>query len=77
MKGNQMKKVTDAAGTTATVSVRPGCDMHRAAGKSAPAEYDSKTHMGPWAYMCADCFRVYGSGLGMGRGQRLIVRDEP
>lgn len=37
----------------------------------APAEYDGKTRFGPWAYMCEKCFREYGSGLGVGRGQHL------
>jgi len=64
--------------TEVTVTVRPDCDIHkhRHGGKSVPAEYDGKTVMGPWAYMCQPCFEHYGVGLGMGRGQRLMVRDE-
>ncbi len=38
---------------------------------SADARYDAKTKMGPWAYMCETHFRVYGVGLGLGKGQKL------
>lgn len=31
--------------------------------------YDSKTRRGPWAYMCFDCWLLYGIGLGAGKGQ--------
>lgn len=40
------------------------------------AGYDGQTHMGSWAYMCEDCFQIYGVGLGMGRGQKLICLEE-
>ena len=33
---------------------------------------DGKTYMGPWAYMCLQCFKVYGRGLGTGKGQRYF-----
>lgn len=36
-----------------------------------PAKYDGKTKMGPWAYMCEKCFKAYGVGLGLGKGQVL------
>lgn len=39
------------------------------------AAYDGATHFGSWAYMCEKHFRDYGTGLGTGRGQRLIVED--
>lgn len=29
-----------------------------------------------WHYMCPDCFIEQGSGLGLGHGQELIVKDE-
>lgn len=38
------------------------------------AEYDGKTSMGPWANMCQRDFDTYGVGLGLGRGQKLIVQ---
>lgn len=30
---------------------------------------DGKTVHGPWANMCLQCYKVYGIGLGIGRGQ--------
>lgn len=39
------------------------------------AKYDGKTKMGPWAYMCEPHFQRYGSGLGTGVGQMLVVED--
>jgi hypothetical protein len=50
------------------VAVVPDCDF---CGKRAA--YDGKTVMGPWANMCADHFVDFGLGLGLGRGQRLIL----
>lgn len=47
----------------------PKCDF---CGKDA--RYDGKTEMGPWANMCPQHFRMYGVGLGSGRGQKLIVK---
>ncbi len=44
------------------------------------ASYDFKTKHGPWGYGCESCYnehKVPGSGLGTGKGQRLIVSDEP
>jgi len=35
------------------------------------AAYDAKTKQGPWAYMCEECFKKHGVGLGVGLGQRL------
>jgi len=30
---------------------------------------DGATRSGPWAYMCVDCHKEAGYGLGIGRGQ--------
>jgi hypothetical protein len=57
--------------TSVEVKHLPTCDFDPVHGK---AHYDGKTHMGPWANMCEDCFKAYGSGLGLGKGQRLVVR---
>jgi hypothetical protein len=38
------------------------------------ATVDGKTIDGPWANMCDQCFEHYGIGLGLGKGQRLIVQ---
>ena len=40
------------------------------------AKYDGRTKMGPWGYMCEPCFKEYGIGLGLGRGQELVLKQE-
>jgi len=50
------------------------CAYDKPHGKAA---YDGKTTMGPWAYMCGICFAKYGVGLGTGKGQKLVLRDQP
>lgn len=37
------------------------------------AKYDGKTKVGPWAYMCKKHFKQFGVGLGLGKGQELIL----
>jgi hypothetical protein len=54
---------------TDNLSTRPPCDLCH----ERPAAVDGKTKMGPWAYMCVPCFEEYGIGLGLGRGQRLLI----
>jgi hypothetical protein len=39
-----------------------------------PAAVDGKTTRGPWAYMCETHFGQAGIGLGVGVGQRLVLR---
>ncbi len=56
----------------------PKCDVcvhheRRPEAEAKVAKYDGKTKMGPWAYMCDSHFRRYGIGLGLGRGQALIL----
>ena len=44
------------------------------------AHYDGKTRMGPWTFMCREHFNRFGVGLGLGKGQELILtgnRREP
>lgn len=53
----------------AVVAVLPACDFC-----GWVASYDAKTQKGPWANMCEDHFQANGVGLGLGRGQRLVVR---
>lgn len=66
-------------GTTVEVLERPPCDIctGREGGPGHPAvrsaAYDGKTHGGGWAYMCAPDFSLYGIGLGVGRGQKLVL----
>jgi hypothetical protein len=33
---------------------------------------DGATVYGPWGYMCPDCYRTKGIGLGIGRGQQYM-----
>ena len=55
------------------------CDFHVVDSKGeqakVPAEYDAATTMGPWADMCESHFRQFGTGLGLGKGQRLILKS--
>lgn len=52
----------------------PMCDLCGSQDGVAPAKYDGRTIMGMWALMCEFHFRVMGVGLGLGRGQRLVVK---
>jgi hypothetical protein len=54
----------------AIVNKRPKCDFCE-----RPAIYDGKTTMSGWAYMCDEHFSTYGIGLGMGKGQVLVVAN--
>jgi hypothetical protein len=54
---------------TVVLSNTQHCDFCK-----AEAQYDGKTKMGPWAYMCETHFQMYGIGLGPGRGQKLLYR---
>ena len=53
---------------TARVSTLPSCDFC-----PKTAAYDGRTKMGPWAFMCPNHFVDYGTGVGLGKGQRLVV----
>lgn len=55
--------------TTTTVTRLPHCDFCRRF-----ASYDAKTVDGPWAYQCERHYAINGVGLGLGVGQRLIVK---
>ena len=35
---------------------------------------DGKTKQGPWAYMCLSCYKAFGVGLGLGKGQVFDVK---
>jgi hypothetical protein len=70
------KRFEQSGGTEAVVSEIPTCDLCTHVGEPPhPAEYDGATSMGPWANMCARHFRLYGVGLGTGRGQKLFTED--
>lgn len=52
----------------------PPCDLGPC---PKPATYDARMKGGTaWAYLCDDHFAIKGAGLGLGIGQRLIVRPE-
>jgi uncharacterized protein YkwD len=51
------------------------CDFCIMAGQSTEATVDGKTSSGPWANMCDPHFAINGVGLGTGRGQRLILKE--
>jgi hypothetical protein len=53
------------------VGFLPNCDFC-----GEPAKVDGKTHSGPWANMCGDCFTIHGIGLGLGKGQTLLLKED-
>lgn len=57
---------------TEALDTRPQCDVCQ----GRPAAVDGRTVHGPWAYMCVPCHEAIGVGLGMGKGQRLLI-DPP
>jgi len=75
-----MWKELDKPGMSTKVASLPKCDVHiayRLAGAGTVlARYDGATTEGPWANMCQDCFNWKGVGLGTGRGQLLVLREE-
>ena len=56
---------------TALVDELPGCDMP---GCDEPAEYDAATRSGRWGNLCQTHFDQEGCRLGLGMGQKLVVR---
>jgi hypothetical protein len=62
--------------TTAVVMEFPPCDFCKEELVNTPARYDGKTIHGPWAYMCGAHFIILGTGVGLGIGQRLILKGE-
>jgi len=60
--------------TTTKVASLPPCDFCTEAGTTTQAAVDGKTNLGPWAYMCEMHYATHGIGLGLGRGQRLVLR---
>ena len=69
--------MTGAPGESTVVYKYPSCDIHIYLHQQSGVEahYDGKTVGGTWAYMCDDCLKQHGVGLGLGRGQQLIVRQ--
>ncbi len=59
------------AGEAVEITASKPCDL--CADGTTVAVVDGKTVFGPWANMCQMHFDTCGFGLGVGRGQRLIV----
>jgi len=53
----------------------PDCDIccEGNGQRRRPAVYDARTVVGPWANLCQIHFDAIGVGLGLGKGQRLIL----
>jgi len=66
--------------TKVIVDSLPDCDICKhlksrtLPGEAAKAKYDGKTNIGPFAYMCQECFEEHGVGLGLGKGQELVTK---
>ena len=61
--------------TTVRIIPRPKCQI---AGCIQPAVYSARLTGTPnWRYMCPDCFRRYGAGLGPGYGQGIVSDNLP
>lgn len=65
--------VSTRSGQVAVVAVLPDCQMCSLAGDKVVAQFDGKTTFGPWAFMCLGHFVTHGVGLGIGKGQRLVL----
>lgn len=60
--------------TQVEVRELPNCDFCKA--NPTPAAYDGKTTFGPWANMCDTHFQRFGIGLGLGKGQKLLLKHK-
>lgn len=64
--------------TQVEVSSLPSCDICKYEyQKSVPnvAQYDGRVNgQSAWANMCPSCFKTHGAGLGLGKGQKLILK---
>ena len=49
------------------------CNICKKHIRSGSHMYDAKVKGGGWAYMCTECFRKLGVGLGTGKGQKYRV----
>lgn len=52
----------------------PNCDICIRKNDVKNAIYDAKTVFGMWGYLCEECYGKYGLGLGIGLGQRLVLK---
>jgi len=81
MGDNEGLRHGDAEGKIAVVGRLPGCDFCKdyveqgVLSKVQVARVDGKTLMGPWGFMCKRHYRLYGVGLGPGKGQKLVLQE--
>jgi hypothetical protein len=64
------------ADTSVVVATIPDCDLCKQVGVTKPAYADASLTLGSWGYVCLQHFNEYGKGLGLGRGQRLLLEGE-
>ncbi len=63
--------------TESIVMELPPCDYCKQNGIDRPAKYDGRVSIAIyWANMCQGHFELYGIGLGLGKGQKLVLPDE-
>lgn len=60
--------------TEVEVAELPICDLCKSNLEEKLAEYDSKLKNGVWANVCEYHFKKFGTGLGLGNGQKLILK---
>jgi hypothetical protein len=61
--------------TSTIVHFKKSCDFCEQEGHKVPAVIDGRTDFQSWAYMCEQHFSIYGVGLGLGKGQRLVYKE--
>ena len=59
---------------TYLVDILPKCSLCALVKKNVDAEFNAKMKSGSWAFMCQCHFEAFGDGLGLGKGQRLVLR---
>lgn len=70
----QPSEVKPEPHTEMEVRELPKCNFCKV--NSTPAAYDGKTILGSWGYMCDTHFQHYGIGLGLGKGQKLVLKHK-
>lgn len=57
-----------------TVAKLPMCDICEAGMVQKEAQYDCRLQQGVWANTCQEHFDQFGTGLGLGKGQKLVTK---
>jgi hypothetical protein len=67
-------RTTKTKAKTITVRNSPACEYHlERAGEYVSAHVVGVTSFGTHEFMCTTCFNFYGMGLGLGKGQILVM----